>query len=321
MAQGFWRLYKAKVLQTLAGPRPDGALQDEVGWGGVPKMGCPTPLPPPCPHRGFLAGRAPRADGDGRAPRADGGGRQPRVPAGQEGEEGAGAAGRGSLRPGGPRLTGAAPAGAGRGCPGLADALIALHPRGRAPAAQPGAPPGPVRHRSLGETPRTRIQPLGTAEPPAPSLQPPPQPDPGTEGAQGKVPAPTFPLSPALWPLSPPRCPTPRRLLDFGIFLLPSGSRRRGRSRGCPRRSRTRAPGSRRARTRATCGSQRKGPSTGASWLANWPKSGIKPPPRVTRGGCTSPTLQKLFSVPHCWWAAPRPCPRALPWVWVSNLH
>lgn len=31
MAQGFWRLYKAKVLQTLGGPRPDGALQDEVG--------------------------------------------------------------------------------------------------------------------------------------------------------------------------------------------------------------------------------------------------------------------------------------------------
>ncbi|XP_063274887.1 uncharacterized protein C1orf232 homolog [Prinia subflava] len=29
MAQGFWRLYKAKVLQTLGGPRPDGALQDE----------------------------------------------------------------------------------------------------------------------------------------------------------------------------------------------------------------------------------------------------------------------------------------------------
>lgn len=36
MAQGFWRLYKAKVLQTLGGPRPDGALQDEVG-SGVPK--------------------------------------------------------------------------------------------------------------------------------------------------------------------------------------------------------------------------------------------------------------------------------------------
>ncbi|XP_071432711.1 uncharacterized protein C1orf232 homolog [Pithys albifrons albifrons] len=29
MAQGFWRLYKAKVLQTLGGPRADGALQDE----------------------------------------------------------------------------------------------------------------------------------------------------------------------------------------------------------------------------------------------------------------------------------------------------
>ncbi|XP_059724776.1 uncharacterized protein C1orf232 homolog [Haemorhous mexicanus] len=29
MAQGFWRLYKAKVLQTLGAPRPDGALQDE----------------------------------------------------------------------------------------------------------------------------------------------------------------------------------------------------------------------------------------------------------------------------------------------------
>lgn len=59
MAQGFWRLYKAKVLQTLAGPRPDGALQDEVGWGGVPKMGCPTPLPPPALTAAFLQGEPP----------------------------------------------------------------------------------------------------------------------------------------------------------------------------------------------------------------------------------------------------------------------
>lgn len=34
MTQGFWRLYKAKVLQTLGGARADGALQEEVGWGG-----------------------------------------------------------------------------------------------------------------------------------------------------------------------------------------------------------------------------------------------------------------------------------------------
>ncbi|XP_051493894.1 uncharacterized protein C1orf232 homolog [Apus apus] len=29
MSQGFWRLYKAKVLQTLGGARADGALQEE----------------------------------------------------------------------------------------------------------------------------------------------------------------------------------------------------------------------------------------------------------------------------------------------------
>ncbi|KQL61173.1 testis development-related protein-like protein [Amazona aestiva] len=29
MAQGFWQLYKAKVLQTLGEARADGALQDE----------------------------------------------------------------------------------------------------------------------------------------------------------------------------------------------------------------------------------------------------------------------------------------------------
>ncbi|PKK17480.1 testis development-related protein [Columba livia] len=29
MTQGFWRLYKAKVLQTLGGARADGALQEE----------------------------------------------------------------------------------------------------------------------------------------------------------------------------------------------------------------------------------------------------------------------------------------------------
>ncbi|XP_040443838.1 uncharacterized protein C1orf232 homolog [Falco naumanni] len=29
MAQGFWRLYKTKVLQTLGGARVDGALQEE----------------------------------------------------------------------------------------------------------------------------------------------------------------------------------------------------------------------------------------------------------------------------------------------------
>jgi len=34
MTQGFWRLYKAKVLQTLGGGRADGALQEEVEWGG-----------------------------------------------------------------------------------------------------------------------------------------------------------------------------------------------------------------------------------------------------------------------------------------------
>lgn len=100
MAQGFWRLYKAKVLQTLGAPRPDGALQDEVRW-GIPKWGCPTslcPLPVAVPSPGFIAGRPSRADGDGRAPRAAGGGGQPRVPAGPEGEEGAGGSGAGGHR-------------------------------------------------------------------------------------------------------------------------------------------------------------------------------------------------------------------------------
>lgn len=31
MTQGFWRVYKAKVLQTLGGARADGVLQEEVG--------------------------------------------------------------------------------------------------------------------------------------------------------------------------------------------------------------------------------------------------------------------------------------------------
>ncbi|KAM6239890.1 uncharacterized protein C1orf232 homolog [Porphyrio hochstetteri] len=35
MTQGFWRLYKAKVLQTLGGARADGALQEE---GDLPEL-------------------------------------------------------------------------------------------------------------------------------------------------------------------------------------------------------------------------------------------------------------------------------------------
>lgn len=110
MTQGFWRIYKAKVLQTLGGTRADGALQEEVGGvcGGVTaKPGSPQsgvtnlpalPLPAPFSSRGgFIAGRPPRADGDSRDTQADGGGTQPRVPAGEEGEEEAGgeAGGRG----------------------------------------------------------------------------------------------------------------------------------------------------------------------------------------------------------------------------------
>lgn len=48
MAQGFWRLYKAKVLQSLGAPRPDGALQDEVGW-GLPQNGATNLPDPPSP--------------------------------------------------------------------------------------------------------------------------------------------------------------------------------------------------------------------------------------------------------------------------------
>lgn len=161
-----------------------------------------------------------------------------------------------------------------------------------------------------------QIHPSGAAKPPHPlAPYPPPLPIPmglGREGSSGRagmegghgrglgipilatlgssekaphthVPIPA--LSAARWPPHGPSRPHPRRHPAFGISLLPSGSRCQRRTRGCTPRSRVRALGSRRVTMAVTCGNRRKGPSTGASWPANWPKSGIKTPPRATRGG------------------------------------
>lgn len=105
------------------------------------------------------------------------------------------------------------------------------------------------------------------------------------EGSHTDVPVPV--LSPAHWPPCHPSHPPPRRRLAFGISLLPSGSRQRAWIRGCPPQSQARAPGSRQVMMATTFGSRRKGPSTGASWLENWLKSGIKMPPRAPRRGGT----------------------------------
>lgn len=42
MTQSFWRLYKAKVLQTLGGAQADGVLREEVGPGASPPSLCPA---------------------------------------------------------------------------------------------------------------------------------------------------------------------------------------------------------------------------------------------------------------------------------------
>lgn len=118
----------------------------------------------------------------------------------------------------------------------------------------------------------------------------------GEKGPHTDVPVPA--PSPARWLPRRPSHPPPRRHPAFGISLLPSGSRRRGRTRGCPPQNRVRAPGSHRVTMAATCGSQRKGPSAGASWLANWPKSGTKMPRRATREGCAGRTLQAGSPLP-----------------------
>lgn len=39
MSQGFWRLYKTKVLQTLGGAQADEVLQEEVGRGVTTEAG------------------------------------------------------------------------------------------------------------------------------------------------------------------------------------------------------------------------------------------------------------------------------------------
>lgn len=111
------------------------------------------------------------------------------------------------------------------------------------------------------------------------------------KGPYTDIPVPA--LSPARWPPHPRSRPPLRRLPAFGISLLPSGSRHRGWTRRCPPRSWARAPRSHQVTMAATCGSRRKEPSAGASWRANWRRSGIKPLPRASRGGWGSGTLQQ----------------------------